>query len=48
MINWDSIATDSRDFLVMGDPFDTYEDEVARFLKLAEARAQKTPTPDGL
>ena len=24
VINWDSIACDSRDFLVMGDPFKTY------------------------
>jgi len=28
VINWDSIAHDSRDFLVMGDPFETYNDEV--------------------
>ena len=32
VINWDSIACESRDFLVMGDPFHTYETEVARFL----------------
>jgi proteasome accessory factor A len=32
VINWDSIACDSRDFLVMGNPFDTYNDEVDRFL----------------
>jgi proteasome accessory factor A len=32
VINWDSIACDSRDFLVMGDPFKTYNDEVDRFL----------------
>jgi proteasome accessory factor A len=32
VINWDSIACDSRDFLVMGDPFRTYADEVADFL----------------
>ncbi len=31
-INWDSIACDSRDFLVMGNPFETYNDEVERFL----------------
>ncbi|MEO5721850.1 MAG: proteasome accessory factor PafA2 family protein [Chthoniobacterales bacterium] len=35
-INWDSIARDSRDFLVMGDPFRTYEAEVNRFLLGAE------------
>ncbi|MEP6604265.1 MAG: proteasome accessory factor PafA2 family protein, partial [Spartobacteria bacterium] len=28
VINWDSIAYDSRDFLVMSDPFETYTDEV--------------------
>src|SRR5712691_6067441 len=32
VINWDSIAHDSRDFLVMGDPFETYNDEVDKFL----------------
>ena len=36
VINWDSIACESRDFLVMGDPFHTYEHEVERFL--AQAR----------
>ncbi len=32
VINWDSIACDSRDFLVMGNPFETYNDEVECFL----------------
>ncbi len=32
VINWDSIAHDSRDFLVMGDPFQTYHEEVESFL----------------
>jgi proteasome accessory factor A len=32
VINWDSIACDSRDFLVMGDPFQTYNEDVERFL----------------
>jgi proteasome accessory factor A len=32
VINWDSIAYDSRDFLVMGDPFETYTAEVDKFL----------------
>jgi hypothetical protein len=32
VINWDSIACEARDFLVMGDPFHTYEEEVERFL----------------
>ena len=31
VINWDSIACNSRDFLVMGDPFHHYVDEVAQF-----------------
>ena len=33
VINWDSIACESRDFIVMGDPFHTYETEVDRFLE---------------
>jgi proteasome accessory factor A len=32
VINWDSIACDNRDFLVMGNPFENYTAEVARFL----------------
>lgn len=32
VINWDSVACDSRDFLVMGDPFHDYHDEVEEFL----------------
>ncbi len=32
VINWDSIARDNHDFLVMGDPFKTYDKEVAEFL----------------
>ena len=32
VINWDSVAHDSRDFLVMGDPFETYNTEVDKFL----------------
>jgi proteasome accessory factor A len=32
VINWDSVACESHDFLVMGDPFQTYEMEIARFL----------------
>src|SRR3982751_4002661 len=34
VINWDSIAYDSRDFLVMGDPFETYSSEVSKFLSI--------------
>ncbi len=33
MINWDSIACESHDFLVMGDPFKTYIDEVEQFVR---------------
>ena len=33
VINWDSVATDNRDFLVMGNPFHDYRAEVARFLE---------------
>jgi len=32
VINWDSIACESHDFLVMGDPFKTYASEVERFI----------------
>src|SRR6266487_777988 len=42
VINWDSIACDSRDFLVMGDPFQTYNEEVERFL--AKPRTTNTDT----
>jgi len=41
VINWDSIACDSRDFLVMGDPFETYNEEVDRFL--AKPRSPDAP-----
>ena len=37
VINWDSIAYDSRDFLVMGDPFETYTEEVTKFLSAKRA-----------
>jgi proteasome accessory factor A len=33
VLNWDSIAREGRDFLLMGDPFQTYNDEVAAFLR---------------
>jgi proteasome accessory factor A len=39
VINWDSLATESRDFLVMGDPFRTYTEEVERFVR-RETRRQ--------
>jgi proteasome accessory factor A len=37
VINWDSIAYDSRDFLVMSDPFETYTGEVNAFLAAKRA-----------
>jgi proteasome accessory factor A len=43
VINWDSIAFDSRDFLVMSDPFETYTDEVTKFLS-----AKRTAPSDEL
>ena len=42
VVNWDSIAFDSRDFLVMGDPFMTYADEVQAFLALERPPAGET------
>jgi proteasome accessory factor A len=39
VINWDSIACDNRDFLVMGNPFEIYTDEVERFLAQPRARS---------
>jgi hypothetical protein len=44
VINWDSIAHDSRDFLVMGDPFQTYNEEVETFL--AKPRSISAPETD--
>ncbi|MEP6699088.1 MAG: proteasome accessory factor PafA2 family protein [Verrucomicrobiota bacterium] len=38
VINWDSIAYDNRDFLVMGNPFDDYNAEVAEFLAQPRSR----------
>ncbi len=32
VINWDSIACDSRDFLLMSDPFEDYVEPVEKFL----------------
>ena len=46
VINWDSIACDNRDFLVMGNPFDVYTDEVAKFL--AQPRPRGTRSEDSL
>ncbi|HEY5992823.1 MAG TPA: proteasome accessory factor PafA2 family protein, partial [Candidatus Udaeobacter sp.] len=44
VINWDSIACDSRDFLVMGNPFETYNDEVGSFL--SKPRTTNTAVDD--
>jgi proteasome accessory factor A len=41
VINWDSIACDNRDFLVMGNPFEPYVDEVAKFLALPRPGAEQ-------
>jgi hypothetical protein len=46
IINWDSIACDSRDFLVMSDPFKTYNEEVAKFLTAARPLSRSTPADD--
>jgi hypothetical protein len=43
VINWDSIAFDSRDFLVMSDPFETYTDEVTKFLSAKRAASSDEP-----
>ena len=45
VINWDSIACDNRDFLVMGNPFQSYNEEVAKFL--AQPRVRSTRSEDG-
>ena len=47
VINWDSVATDSRNFLVMGDPFSTYNEEVDAFLsRVDQADAKTGQEPD--
>ena len=33
IINWDSIALESQDYLPMPDPFNAYDDEVNFFLR---------------
>jgi proteasome accessory factor A len=44
VINWDSIACETHDFLVMGDPFQGYVDEVERFVRLnRRARPPQQP-----
>lgn len=44
VINWDSIACDNRDFLVMGNPFESYIAEVERFL--SHPRPPRSSGPD--
>ena len=34
VINWDSVATDNQNYLIMGDPFDTYQAEMKAFLAI--------------
>jgi len=46
VINWDSIAHDSRDFLVMGDPFETYNDEVRQVPRQNQGRLTTKITND--
>ena len=45
VINWDSIACETHDFLVMGNPFKTYLAEVAQFMALR--RGLDSGQPDG-
>jgi proteasome accessory factor A len=45
VINWDSIACETHDFLVMGDPFENYVEEVERFVRL-NRRAFSPHHPD--
>jgi len=33
LINWDSIAMENQNYLMMPDPFESYDQEVAKFLK---------------
>jgi hypothetical protein len=44
VINWDSIACDNRDFLVMGNPFESYTAEVRRFL--SQPRPPRSAGPE--
>jgi proteasome accessory factor A len=41
VINWDSIACDNRDFLVMGNPFEVYSEEVGKFLSQPRVRSAR-------
>jgi hypothetical protein len=33
IVNWDSVATDEKRFVLMPDPFSTYEEEIGRLLR---------------
>ncbi len=46
VINWDSIACESHDFLVMDDPFKTYVSEVERFVRQKEWSAEEAEPLD--
>jgi hypothetical protein len=46
VINWESIACDNRDFLVMGNPFDVYSDEVVKFLAQPRVRSAQARMED--
>ncbi len=48
VINWDSIACDSRDCLVMGDPFQTYNEAVDRFLAKPRPISPSSMEVDGV
>jgi hypothetical protein len=45
VINWDSIACETHDCLVMGNPFQSYIPEVAQFMALR--RGLDSGQPDG-
>ena len=41
VINWDSVACDNQAFVVMGDPFDDYGEEVSSFIEKVGERADE-------
>jgi len=48
IINWDSVACEGQDFIVMGDPFNTYGGEMDRFLsQIGKSRSTPRRTPPG-
>jgi proteasome accessory factor A len=48
VINWDSIACDNRDFLVMSNPFEDYTAEVTKFLSHPRPPRPAGPAPTSL